>query len=94
VTHLKHLSKLEQSYVGKVVEAVTNGEAKRAVKYISPEYVIRATFIGKRRDSYSSWDVRLTIGAPNYRERAFIRQCDKAGEKFPVKKIQLQFSKQ
>jgi hypothetical protein len=34
--------------------------------------------------------VTPTIGIPNYL-REFIRKCKKAGEPFPVKKIQLKF---
>jgi len=33
----------------------------------------------------------LTIGRPNYAEREFIKLCKKAGEPFPVKKMQLKF---
>jgi hypothetical protein len=33
----------------------------------------------------------FTIGKPNYEEREFIKKCKKAGEPFPVKKIQVKF---
>jgi hypothetical protein len=35
----------------------------------------------------------IPFGRPNYRERVFIRDCIHAGEKFPVKKVQLDFAR-
>jgi hypothetical protein len=37
------------------------------------------------------FDISFTIGKPNYAERAFIKKCQRAGERFPVRRIQLQF---
>lgn len=36
-------------------------------------------------------NVVVTVGAPNYAGREFIKACKKAGETFPVKKIQLKY---
>jgi hypothetical protein len=36
-------------------------------------------------------EITLTLGAPNYLERAFIKKCHRAGEPFPVKKLQYHF---
>jgi hypothetical protein len=83
-----------KTVVGNAVDAVISKGAKRAVKYLTPDCIVRATFIGKRRDAYSSNDIRLSIGKPNYLERRFIRLAIAAGQKFPIKKIQLKFSKE
>jgi len=79
--------------IEKVIETLLAQNARRATKYVSPTKVITATrrvFRGKilKRDNP---EVVLKIGRPNYREREFIKLCQKVGERFPVKKIQLQF---
>ena len=55
-----------------------------ATKFISPREVIRAT----RRSARS---FVVTNSRPNYRARHSIKLFRKAGEPFPVRKIQLQF---
>ena len=78
-----------------VVEAILdNDSVMRAVKYLSPKEVVRAT-----RRSYKSnnrktrkgqaIEILLHLGRPNYLEREFIRACQKAKESFPIKKVQL-----
>lgn len=77
-----------------VVELVTSG-AKTATKYLTPELTVRASrrlISGKLLPkNYKSLDIALTIGEPNYEARQFIRMARKAGESFPVKKIQLKY---
>ena len=36
----------------------------------------------------------LTCGKPNFAERAFVKKAVKAGEPFPVRKVQLKFPPQ
>ena len=79
-------------FSGRVISALVGQSVKRATKYIDPKTVItatRVTYKGKIDKRDSTIDVRLKIGAPNYQERIFIKQCKKAGERFPVKRIQL-----
>ncbi len=78
---------------GQLAEALVNGGAKRATKYLSPSLVVKATRIGKLdlRDSRQSFIV--TVGAPNYAERLFVKDYKLTGEPFPVRKIQLKWSK-
>lgn len=78
---------------GQLAEAIVNGGAKKATKYLSPSLVVKATRIGKldRRDSRQSFIV--TVGAPNVSEQHFIKICKTANEQFPVKKIQLKWKK-
>lgn len=75
------------SNIGKVVGALLyNPKLKHAVKYINDRHTIKATRHGKydRRNNI----VVVTVGLPNYQERKFIKLAKKAGESFPIKKIQ------
>jgi hypothetical protein len=56
--------------------------------YINPKKVVRLTRQRRhsKRAMYETFV--LTVGAPNYRERAFIKSCKKVGKPFPVKKLQ------
>jgi len=76
-------------YVGQVVSAVINDNAYKATKYVNDRYVIKATRRGKPDGRDSRRETIVTVGAPNYAEREFIKMCKRAGESFPVKKIQL-----
>lgn len=64
-------------------------KAKRATKYVSPALVVKATRRHKPRRNERTAEIVLTIGAPNYAERAFIKTARKAGEAFPIRKVQL-----
>jgi len=65
-------------------------DIRKATIYLSPKLTIKIT--RQRRDRRSNHHTYLlTVGAPNFVERRFIESCRKAGEKFPVKKTQLQF---
>ena len=85
--------KIPMNAVMGCVEAVLRGYARRATKYLDDHTIVRATALGwyknraPRKNARTSGLV-LTVGAPNYRERKFIRLCKDAGEPFPVKKIQ------
>jgi len=83
---------IDPKIFGRVITEVING-AKSAIKYIDERTVVKATLYGKRSGHDNGLDVRVTFGAPNYAERKFIKLCKKAGEPFPVKKIQLKFAK-
>ncbi|HBG77489.1 MAG TPA: hypothetical protein DDW84_01385 [Phycisphaerales bacterium] len=76
--------KMEKVY-GRLISIVTAGY-KKATKYIDEKYVIKATC---RSLNKTNVEVVLTAGRPNNQERKFIAQCKAAGEKFPIKKIQL-----
>lgn len=80
--------KLQMRDVAKVIDTLLRTKAHRATKYLAPNFVINATRRKYRRGGYTD-DVILTFGRPNWRCRQFIRMCRRAGEPFPVKKIQL-----
>lgn len=62
---------------------------KHATKYLDAKRTIRGTLIGKPRKGAPRVTLAISIGKPNYKERFFIKDCLKAGEPFPVKKVQL-----
>ena len=84
--------------ISNVVGFLLSSEARTATKYISEKLVIRASLkmAGKKLPAKNARTIEiiLTIGAPNYEAREFIKKCKKAKEPFPVKKIQLQFPPQ
>ena len=63
--------------------------ARSAVKYVSEKEVVKATRRGKPTKRAFQTQILLTIGRPNYAERKFVKLCQKSGEPFPVKKVQL-----
>ena len=68
-------------------------EAKTATKYLDEKTVVRATWRNKiyRNKNARRKEMVVTFGEPNYREKAFIKDCKEAGEPFPVRKIQFRF---
>lgn len=64
---------------------------KTATKFLLPDLTVRINqdkFAGTGRKR-NRVRVTVSVGRPNYAERAFIKDCKKAGERFPVKKVQL-----
>lgn len=75
--------------IGRVVFLLWEGRARQAVKYFTPTFVVKATRRGSLDVRNKTMEIFVTIGRPGYRERDFIRQASRAGEPFPIKKIQL-----
>lgn len=72
-----------------VCGALIESGAKTAIKFLNPETVVRATWHNKPRARSTHEEMVVTIGRPNYRERVFVKCCLKAGDPFPVRKVQL-----
>ena len=69
-----------------------NTQAWKVTKYYSEKYTARATRqLYNKKIHNGKIEIRFTIGRPNFKEREFIKQCKKAGEPFPVKKIQIKY---
>ena len=86
--------KITRKAISQLVEVILEGGAVRATKYFSDKLIIRAarrTYGGKIVKGNT--EIVLTIGKPNYQEREFIKKCKKAGEPFPVKKVQIKWAK-
>jgi hypothetical protein len=77
---------------GKLANILASTGSHTATKYLSPKHVVRATrkvFNRKIDKRDRRMEIMFTDGEPNYHARKFIKRCQKAGESFPVKKIQL-----
>lgn len=75
-----------------VIDALIEASnARKATRYVTPTWVAKASRQRRKdgRDSRETFVV--TLGSPNYLEREFIKLAKKAGEPFPIKKIQLKF---
>lgn len=74
------------------VENVAHEGAKTARVFLSPTYVVKATYFGKRHANGRQKQLMITLGKPNYLERAFIKDAKKAGCKFPIRKPLLKWA--
>jgi hypothetical protein len=68
----------------------TPGERK-ATKYLSPKDVVTVALrrYRGRVSTKGTNEFVVKIGRPNYRERLFVKACRKAGEPFPMRKVQI-----
>lgn len=80
---------VDKKWFSQVCDALINSDAKTAVKYVDEKTVVKATWHNKPNGRNRSETMVVSFGAPGYREAKFIQGCKKAGEPFPVKKIQL-----
>ena len=84
------MNKVSRSSIAAVTETLlTLRDVKRATKYVTPKLIVRATKRNRRK--YENFEVILTVDRPNYLETKFIKALVKAGEPFPVKKVQLKY---
>mgnify|MGYP001600941148 CR=1 FL=1 len=74
---------------GALVNVLIDQRAKQTTKYLTNSLTVKATHRG-------TWDARdgrneilLTWGKPNWKERRFLTDIQRAGEPLPVKKIQI-----
>ncbi len=82
--------KIPRSAIIKVCEAVLcEVPARQATVYLTPKFTLKATRQFKPRRGNSRTTILLSAGTPNYHEARFIKACVKAGEPFPVKKVQI-----
>lgn len=84
---------INPKYIAKVcAELQAIPKCKTATMYVSEKFIVKATWsINPRGGKLCSATILVTYGKPNYLERLFIANCLKAGEKFPVKKVQFRF---
>ena len=68
-------------------------DLKRATKYLDWKTTVKCTRQGKFDGRDRAQTVVVTMGAPNYEERIFLKLCKKAGCPMPVGKVQLKWSK-
>ena len=78
-----------KTYYDEVVGCILQGGITKATKFVSPKEIVRATRTKTTFRKGGNIEITLTIGRPNYAEREFIKDCQKAGEPFPVRNIQI-----
>lgn len=84
--------KVTRSAVSSVVLALLEcPDLKKATKFLDEKTCITATRPSRDLKTDRSRSYVLTIGRPNYANRAFIRAAKKAGEPFPVRKLLLKW---
>jgi hypothetical protein len=79
---------IEPKHFSAVCGALLASDAKSAIKIIDEKTVVKATFHNKPTKRNRREEMIVTCGEPDYRVREFIKKAKKAGEPFPVKKIQ------
>lgn len=86
------MDKMPVNAIRDTVRSLLWQHAYRATKYLDKQTVVKATRRHKINGRARTTEIVVTFGYPNYAEREFIKKCKKAGEPFPVKKIQLKFT--
>lgn len=86
---------IPRNVFGQLMECILEGGARQATKYISERETVKATLRTYKRRMHGprpkDRTIVVTVGPPNYLERRFIKLAKKAGEPFPIKKIQLKW---
>lgn len=72
----------------RVITALIGSVAKSATLYLAPNLVVRATWRHKPSGQHVQEQMYVTMGRPNYLEKAFALKARDAREPFPIKKIQ------
>jgi hypothetical protein len=81
-------------HVQSVVTGLLVTGAHKAFQVVGEKSVVRATrkLVAGRLPTRGNAEIVLTIGTPNFKERKFIKACKKAGEKLPLRKVQLRYA--
>jgi len=88
--------KITRQIFSDLAEIILEGGAIKALKVFDDHTIVRATrktYQGKIDKRSRITGIIFTIGSPNYQERKFIKDCKKAKEPFPIKKIQIKYPK-
>jgi hypothetical protein len=73
----------------KAINMLVTSVAKTATLYLAPNLVVRSTWRHKPKANHTREEMVVTFGRPNYLETIFAKQAVKAGEPFPIRKVQL-----
>jgi len=85
-------SMLSRKSVALVTECLLESpNYRKATRFVSPKEVVKATRQCRFDSRAKTTTILVTFGAPNFVDRQFIKACKRAGEPFPVKKIQIKF---
>jgi hypothetical protein len=83
--------KVDRNSILKAVEGAMIPGVKKATVFQHPELTVVACHHGKPDNRSRHTELLLAIGKPNYHNRQFVKACLKAGEKFPVRRVQLEW---
>lgn len=72
-------------------DVVAMPNVRKAIAYLAPNFVVKATAQRRQDGRDSRMTLLVTVGAPNFVERRFIKVCQKAGIVFPLRQIQWKF---
>jgi len=91
---IEALMQAGEYHLGRLVNTLaTRRKLKKVTKYLSPHVVLKATRVHKFDGRNRQESLVVTVGAPNFQERKFIKTLKAAGEPFPVRKIQIKLEK-
>lgn len=76
--------------IPKMIDLLADPSRRRVTKFVSPKLTIKVTRRFRLTGRARAHDFVVTQGVPNHRERGFIRDCQKSGVPFPVRKLQIQ----
>ena len=83
--------KIPMSAFTNSIEALLRCDARSATIYLSPEQRVTATHVHRPDKRSRSVTISVTFGKLNWAGREFVKACKRAGEPFPVRKVQLKF---
>lgn len=83
--------KITRDSISKTVFGLLESGARKATLYLAEDTVVTASRPLKPDKRSKSFSIVLTMGKPNWLGRQFVKACKKAGEPFPVRKLQLKF---
>jgi hypothetical protein len=78
-----------ENAVRDVVHELLIAGDRKATKYLSPKLTVKASRQFRPDARQKNETFVLTIGKPNFAERAFIKTAIKAGEPFPIRRVLL-----
>ena len=87
---------IDTKTLGQVVHYALQDGVSKATKYLAPGLVVKAKrklFNGKVDKRSRIAEICVTVGAPNYLEREFIKEVVKMGTSFPIRDVQLKMIK-
>ena len=82
---------IPMSAFSNAIDSLLRSGARSATVYLSNKYRVTATCLQKPDKRNRSNTIAVTYGQLNWAGREFVKACKKAGEPFPVKKVQLRW---
>lgn len=76
--------------IERAVGAALVPEVRSATVYHSPTNRVTATRQHRRTEGRST-TIIVTIGKPNFKQRAFVKKCKQAKVRFPIAAVQLTY---